>query len=83
MIKKLKFRDAWSTAVFLSSRKGTAVGIIIGIVILSVVLVTAGIPVVTESLTAANLNGTTGTITDQYPTFLALLGLVAIAGVMG
>jgi E3 ubiquitin-protein ligase DOA10 len=79
----MKMRDAWNAAVFLSSRKGTAVGVIIGIVILAVVLVTAGIPVVSDSLTSANLSGTTKTITDQYPTFLALLGLVAIAGVMG
>lgn len=79
----MKMSDAWKLAQYLSSRKGAAVGTIIGIVILAVVLVTAGIPVVTDSLTAANLSGTTKTISDQYPVFLALLGLVAIAGVMG
>lgn len=79
----MKMRDAWNAALFLSSRKGSAVSAVIGIVILAVVLVTAGIPVVSDSLAASTVNGTARTIADQYPTFLALLGLVAIAGVMG
>jgi len=88
----MTLREMWETAVFLSGKRGFGVGTIIGIVVLAVVLVTAGIPVVTDSLRgpvgpngsdAAIFNGTVRTITDQYPIFLALVGLVVITSMLG
>ena len=56
---------------------------IIGVVIGIVLLVAVAIPVTQSVITSANLSGTAGTVIDLLPLFLAIAGLVLVAGLTG
>lgn len=58
-------------------------GAIIGVVIGIIMLVAVAIPVTNSVITTANLTGTAHTIIDLLPTFLAIAGLVLVAGLSG
>ncbi len=56
---------------------------IIAVVIGIILLVAVAIPVTTDVISSANLTGTASTIIDLLPVFLALAGLVLVAGLSG
>ena len=56
---------------------------IIAVVIGIILLVAVAIPVTTDVIGSANLTGTASTIIDLLPVFLALAGLVLVAGLSG
>ena len=67
-----------------TANKGVAmVSNLLGLVIFIIVLVAVAIPVTTAAIDAANLTGTTATVTGYIPLFLAILGLVVVAAMYG
>lgn len=61
-----------------TSRRGQFnIGTLIGVVVFVIVVVTVGIPVTNQAITDANLSGTTQTVVEQIPIFLAIGGLLA------
>lgn len=61
------------------SKGMAAVSTILGVVIAVIVIVAVAIPVVTQTVSDANLTGTTATIANLLPLFFALSGLVLVA----
>lgn len=62
------------------NKKGNAV---INTVIAIILIVAVAIPVTQDVITSANLSGVAGTIIDLLPVFLALAGLIVVAGLSG
>jgi len=65
---------------FLKSRKGNA---IMNTVLAVILLVAVAIPITTQVIDDANLTGTTATITNLLPMFLAIAGLVVVGALAG
>jgi len=55
---------------------------ILGIMIVLIIIVSVAVPVVQAALTSANLTGPAKTISDLYPLFMVLVGLILLVGVM-
>lgn len=68
-----------STLEMLKSKKGQAGGIV-GLIVAIILIVAVAIPITTSVISTANLTGVSKTIIDLLPVFLALGGLVLVAG---
>jgi hypothetical protein len=66
--------------MFMKGSRKAQIGGIIGIVVGIIMIVAVAIPVVQTTITNQAFTGTTKTITDLFPVFLAIGGLVLVAG---
>lgn len=57
-----------------------AQGGIVGLIVAIILIVAVAIPITTSVIASANLTGVSKTIIDLLPVFLALGGLVLVAG---
>lgn len=63
-------------------KQGDLTGAVIGLAVAAVVAIGAGIPIVQQTITAANLTGITATVVGFIPVMIAIACLVAAVGVM-
>ena len=76
----MNFRDKWSLAKAMNKRGMVGVaGVIIGVMIAIIVIVAVALPVVEDVIAQSSSTGTTSTILDLLPLFLALAALVTVA----
>ncbi len=61
---------------------GNVMQVVMGAILSIILIVAVAIPITTQAITAANLTGMNQTIVNFIPTFLALAGLVVVAGVI-
>jgi len=68
----------------LMSKKGQSglVGAFIGVMVAGIVAIGVAIPIITSTISTANLTGTTKTIVDYSPMMIGLVFFVAIAGLV-
>lgn len=67
----------------MASRRGQGGvnGVIIGVVVAVVIIAAVAIPVVQDVIANQSYTGTTGTLMDLIPLFLALAALVVVASI--
>jgi len=67
----------------LMSKKGQGlVGAFIGVMVAGIVAIGVTIPIITSTISSANLTGATKTIVDYAPMMIGLVFFVAIAGLV-
>lgn len=60
--------------------QGNIGGLFIGIMVAAILGIAVAIPVILDVIEDANVSGTTETVLDLVPLFIALLLLIALAG---
>ena len=60
----------------------SAVGYLIGLMISIIILVQAVLPTVQDAINTGNFTGTTGTLINLIPVFLAIGGIVMVVAFM-
>lgn len=66
----------------MKTRKGQVGGAVLNVIFGTIMIVAVAIPVTTQTITAANLTGTTATVVGFIPLFLGLAGLALAAALV-
>jgi len=65
-----------------SKAQGGMVGVIIGAVVATILIVAVAIPVVRDVINASTVDGTAETILEQLPVLLAVVPLIVVASIL-